>query len=173
MRGCSCIRRTRVTLTFQRTLHNCAFLLSLELQKFSLIFNGKGKYNARWLCRISTDRIWHAETGQKKKETVCLLRSRHNWVSPCQKTCLSRVSQLDLTTQWWILHGWEELKGMEDWRATRYPEEVCPEDMLNHMPFDIVGLNQWPSIFVRETRQFDTGKWVDVCTSRIDILYRI
>ena len=158
MRGCSCIRRICVTLTFQRTLHNCAFLLSLELQIFSLIFNRKGKYNASWSCRISTDRIWHRETGQKKRNCVCLPRSRHDWVSPCQKTCLSWVSQLDLTTQRWILHGCEELKGLEDWRATCYPEEVCPEDTFNHMPFDIVGLNQWRSIFVHETRQFDTGK---------------
>ena len=48
------------------------------------------------------------------------------------------------------------LRNFRDWRAERaerYPEEVCPEDLLERRPWDIVGLNRWLSIFLHETRK--------------------
>ena len=35
----------------------------------------------------------------------------------------------------------------------RYQKEMCPEDVLDRRPWDIVGLNQWPRIFAHETRK--------------------
>ena len=40
-------------------------------------------------------------------------------------------------------------------RAVRYPVEVCPEDLLHHSSFDVIGLNRWLSLFIHETRRSD------------------
>ena len=54
------------------------------------------------------------------------------------------------------------LRNFRDWRAERaerYPEEVCPEDLLDRRPWDIVGLNRWLSIFTHETRKSDDEQY--------------
>ena len=51
--------------------------------------------------------------------------------------------------------GCEEIQGVEKQESSALLEEVCPEDLHDHSPFDIVRLNRWLSLFIYKMRRSD------------------